>query len=291
MKEIVVISGKGGTGKTSLAASFAMLGGEKVTMADCDVDAADLHLLLDPKIEKSEDFYSGYLAEIDQEKCLKCGKCYDACHFSAINNCSGDFLVCAINCEGCGYCEQVCPSDAVTMVSQNVGQWYVSSVKTGGKMVHAALGIGAENSGKLVSKVKNEALLNAKEQKSDYIIVDGSPGIGCPVISSLSGADYVVVVTEPTVSGFHDLKRVYQLIKSFGIPTGCVINKADLNKNYTNKIIKYLYSEGITHIINIPYDEDFSKAITAGKTIVETDNNNLKGLIMFGWGKIKEQLN
>ena len=288
MKEIVIISGKGGTGKTSITASFAYLGGESVIVADCDVDAADMHLLMKPDQGKAEDFYSGLLAEIDQEKCIKCGKCAEVCRWDAIPVINNEYVVQPLDCEGCGYCALVCPTDAISMNEQNVGKWYLSNVKTGTKMVHAKLGIGAENSGKLVAKVKNEAKAIAEKEGKEIIIVDGSPGIGCPVVSSLSGATYVVLVTEPSVSGIHDLKRVYELVKKFGIKAGCIINKADINTNKTNDIHNFLEDEKIDFIASIPYDENFTKAMTMGKTIVEFDSGNIKQILENSWGKIKK---
>ncbi|MBC8415665.1 MAG: ATP-binding protein [Candidatus Cloacimonetes bacterium] len=287
MKEIVIISGKGGTGKTSITASFAMLGGKDIVVADCDVDAADMHLLMQPDWEKSEDFYSGVIAEIDQEKCVKCGNCADVCRFSAIPIIDKKYVVNKLNCEGCGYCFHVCPTDAITMKEQNVGKWYISNTKADNVMVHARLGIGAENSGKLVAKVKNEAKRIAKETDKEFIVVDGSPGIGCPVVSSLSGADFVVLVTEPTVSGLHDLKRVYQLVKKFNISAGCIINKSDLNTKVARQIEKFLREENIIHISDLPYDETFTKAMTNGQTIVEYDDANLKNILVNSWEKIK----
>jgi MinD superfamily P-loop ATPase len=287
MKEIVVISGKGGTGKTSITASFAMLGGKDIVVADCDVDAADMHLLMQPDWKKSEDFYSGVIAEIDQEKCIKCGKCADVCRFNAIPIINKKYVVNTLNCEGCGYCFHICPTDAITMNEQNVGKWFISNTKADNIMVHARLGIGAENSGKLVAKVKNEAKRIAEETDKQFIVVDGSPGIGCPVVSSLSGADFVVLVTEPTVSGLHDLKRVYELVKKFNIPAGCIINKADLNTKVARQIKKFLKEEKITHIADFPYDEMFTKAMTNGQTIVEYDDANLKNIVINSWGKIR----
>ena len=287
MKEIVIISGKGGTGKTSITASFSMLGGKDIVVADCDVDAADMHLLMQPDWEKSEDFYSGVIAEVDQEKCVKCGNCADVCRFSAIPIIDKKYVVNKLNCEGCGYCFHVCPTDAITMKEQNVGKWYISNTKADNVMVHARLGIGAENSGKLVAKVKNEAKRIAKETDKEFIVVDGSPGIGCPVVSSLSGADFVVLVTEPTVSGLHDLKRVYQLVKKFNISAGCIINKSDLNTKVARQIEKFLREENIIHISDLPYDETFTKAMTNGQTIVEYDDANLKNILVNSWEKIK----
>ena len=288
MKEIVVISGKGGTGKTSITASFAYLGGGEIVVADCDVDAADLHLLMLPDFAKSEEFYSGVIANIDQDVCTKCGKCAEVCRFDAIPVIDGQYVVQPLDCEGCGYCARVCPVDAITMESQNVGDWYISTTKVGSSMVHARLGIGAENSGKLVAKVKNEAKIIAKEQDEKYVLVDGSPGIGCPVVSSLSGANFVVLVTEPTFSGIHDLKRVYELVMKFGIKTGCIINKADLNNVVEKEILQFLSENDINHIASLPYDETFTQAMTNGQTIVEFGESKVKEILEQSWNKIKE---
>lgn len=290
MKEIVIISGKGGTGKTSVTASFAYLGGKDVVVADCDVDAADMHLLMQPDFAKSEDFYSGELAVIHQDMCTQCGKCDDVCRFDAIQIVDGQYIVDPLSCEGCGYCARICPSDAITNENQNVGQWYQSTTKVGSTMIHAKLGIGADNSGKLVAKVKNEAKLIAEENHTDFILVDGSPGVGCPVVSSLSGANFVVLVTEPSVSGLHDLKRVYMLVKKFNINAGCMINKADINPQVTKEIEKFLKNENIVHISNLPYDESFTKAMTNGQTIVEYSENNLREMMIQSWNKIKQIL-
>ena len=287
MKEIVVISGKGGTGKTSITASFSFLGGSDIVTADCDVDAADMHLLMKPDFAFEEDFYSGKAAAVNQEKCTGCNICYDKCRFNAIDIKEGKYSVNTLNCEGCGYCALVCPSEAIVMEEQNVGKCYISGVKTGGQMVHARLKAGAENSGKLVAKVKNEARRIAEENGSELVLVDGSPGIGCPVVSSLSGADFVVLVTEPTVSGLHDLKRVYLLVKKFGIKAGCIINKYDLNSAKADEIKDFLEAENIVHIADLPYDEDFTKAMTEGKTITEYNESSLKEILKSGWKKLK----
>lgn len=288
MKEIVVISGKGGTGKTSIAAAFAYLGNKDIVVADCDVDAADMHLLLKPDSAKSVDFYSGLMANIDQQECNECGECLEVCRFDAINIISGQYIVESLDCEGCGYCARICPTEAIEMKEQKVGKWYISDTKAGNPMVHARLGIGAENSGKLVAKVKNEAKWIAKDNNKDFVVVDGSPGIGCPVVSSLSGANFVVLVTEPTVSGLHDLKRVYQLVKKFNLKAGCIINKYDLNPKVSMEIEKYLKIENIVHISSLPYDESFTKAMTLGQTIVEYNGSNLKVIIEESWNKVKQ---
>ncbi len=290
MKEVVVISGKGGTGKTSLTASFAMLEGGKMVVADCDVDAADLHLLLAPEVIRTDDFYSGKMAVIDEEKCTNCGLCEERCRFDALHFSHGKYRVDPLNCEGCGYCSHVCPEHAIIMEEQNVGVWRISNTKAGNIMVDAALGIGAENSGKLVAKVKQEAKKIADEKGIELMLVDGSPGIGCPVISSLSGADFVVIVTEPTLSGLHDLKRVYDLVKQFKISAGCIINKFDINSRVSEQIRAFLEENQILHITSLPYNESFIHALTMGKTIVEYDHNELTHTVRESWNRVRQIL-
>ncbi len=287
MKEIVVISGKGGTGKTSITASFSVLGGKDLLVADCDVDAADMHLLLEPDFEKDEDFFSGEVAEIDQDICTRCGICAQVCRFDAIPVIDGRYIVDPISCEGCGYCARVCPVKAIANSIQKVGNWYISNIRTGTRMVHAKLGIGNENSGKLVARVKNEAKTAAEREGKSFILVDGSPGVGCPVVSSLSGASFVVLVTEPTVSGLHDLKRVYELVKKFKIKAGCIINKADVNPVKNREIREFLAEEHIILLAEVPYDENFTKAMTSGKTIIEYDDK-LGNILKGAWERIKD---
>ena len=286
MKEIVIISGKGGTGKTSVTASFAVLGGKNIVTADCDVDAADMHLLLDPDFGKAEDFYSGQIAVIDQDKCTNCGKCAEICRYNAIPFENNQYTVKSLDCEGCGYCARICPENAITNIDNNVGQWIESNIKTGTKMVHAKMKVGAENSGKLVAKVKREAKRIAEEENIQLVLVDGSPGVGCPVVSSLSGANYVILVTEPSVSGLHDLIRVYELVEKFKIKAGCIINKADINKEKAGDILKFLKENNIDHIANLPYDEKFTEAMTAGKTIVEFGDSEIKEILEKSWNEI-----
>jgi len=247
-----------------------------------------MHLLMQPDFKKAEDFYSGELAKIDIDACSNCGACAEVCRFDAVQLVDDQHIIDGLSCEGCGYCPRVCPEEAIIMEEQNVGQWYQSSIKTGSTMLHARLGIGAENSGKLVAKVKNEAKVLAKETNKSYVLVDGSPGIGCPVVSSLSGADFVVLVTEPTVSGLHDLKRVFELVNKFHISAGCIINKADLNSQVTAEIESFLKKEKIEHIGSLPYDESFTEAIVNGQTIVEYSQNSIKEAVKQGWENIKQ---
>lgn len=284
MKEIVILSGKGGTGKTSIAASFAYLAKNDLVLADCDVDAANLHIILDADFGETTDFYSGRLAAIDRDKCLECGKCIEVCHFNAI---SQNFAVSSLDCEGCGYCQKICPSEAISFNDCHTGQWFLSKTRFGTDLVHARLSIGADNSGKLVSLVKKEAGKQAEKNKVNYILVDGSPGIACPVISSLSGADFVVLVTESSISGFNDLKRVYELVKSFKLKAACIINKADINLEVTEQINLFLEQQDILHLASLPYDENFSKAMKLNKTISEYDNGEIKKLLADSWNKIK----
>jgi MinD superfamily P-loop ATPase len=277
MKEIVVLSGKGGTGKTSIVASFASLAQSKV-LADCDVDAADLHLLLKPEVKEEKEFWSGQVAFIDEEKCTECGLCQELCHFEAIK----DFKVNSISCEGCGFCYQICPVDAIDMKDSMSGHSFISKTKYG-YLCHARLGIAQENSGKLVALVRQNAKLMAERENLDYIITDGPPGIGCPVISSLSGANLALLVTEPTLSGIHDLERVIGVCRHFGVPVLVCINKYDLNEENTSRIESYCGSEGIEVAAKIPFDNVMTEAIVEGLPVVEYSDNGVTRQIKELW--------
>ena len=273
-KEITVISGKGGSGKTTVVASLAMLADNKV-LADNDVDAADLHLLLAPAIREVHNFIGGQKAIIDTSKCTGCGKCDEACHFGAIrsegslnNRGTATYKIDELACEGCGLCEYVCDFDAITIKPNVVGKWYLSGTDYG-PMVHARLGIAEENSGRLVTQVRNAAADLAKRLKKGLILGDGPPGTGCPVIASISGADRVLIVTEPTVSGVHDMQRVLSLTGHFGIPSLIVINKADLNLEQAERIETIATDMGASVIARIPFDRNVNDALMAGKTVIE----------------------
>jgi len=294
MKQILVISGKGGTGKTVVTSSLAALAKKKV-MVDCDVDAADLHILLNPTIQERTIFKSGYSAKLDPDICIQCGKCINACRFSAIHrsndtanaNMGETISIDPVGCEGCGLCALVCPVKAISMEENISGEWYVSETRFG-PMVHARLGIAEENSGKLVSQVRQKATEIAEEKECDWVIIDGSPGIGCPVIASLSGIDLAVVVTEPTVSGLHDADRVIQVAKHFHVPTVMVLNKCDLNNDVAQKIVEYCESNAIQIIGKIPFDETVVKALIEKKTIVEYGESDTKKTIEEIWQAIQK---
>lgn len=289
MKEIVVISGKGGTGKTSLTAAFAVLAGPAAVVADCDVDAADLHLLLDPDFAAAEPFRSGRTAVIDPDRCAACGECADVCRFDAVEIRFGGYRIDPVACAGCGYCVRVCPAGAITEIEAEAGHWYRSRIRTGAVMIHARLGIGADNSGKLVAKVKSEAKAEAARSGRPLVLVDGPPGVGCPVVSSLSGASFTILVTEATVSGLHDLRRVHELVRRFGLRAGCIVNKADLNPAVREEIRTLLAAEGIVPLAEIPYDEAFTAAITRGRTIVEQEDD-LAATVRRCWDEITRQI-
>ena len=269
MRELVIVSGKGGTGKTSVTASLAALADHPV-ICDCDVDAADLHLILEPKIRENHDFLSGHEAVIRERDCIGCGICQDVCRFDAITNDVDTFSVDPIACEGCGVCVHFCPQKAIDFPESLCGKWFVSETRLG-PMVHAKLGVAAENSGKLVSLVRTEAKHLAEEENRRLVIVDGPPGIGCPVIASITGASQVLVVTEPTVSGEHDLERVMGLARHFQIPALVCINKWDINEEMTIRIEQKARDLGAGIAGRIRYDQAVTRAQILQKTIVETD--------------------
>jgi MinD superfamily P-loop ATPase len=242
MPEIVILSGKGGTGKTSIAGAFAHLAEGKV-VCDLDVDAPDLHLLLGPVHEREEEFFSGHEAVIDPNRCSGCGECLSLCRYGAVREKDGGFAIDPLHCEGCKVCVALCPAQAIDFPERHCGRWYVSKTRFG-PMVHAQLFPGSENSGRLVALLKTKARELARERGLGLILCDGSPGIGCPVISSLSGADLAVAVTEPTPSGLHDLKRVADLCSHFRIPLTCIINKSDINPAQSRAIEAYLEEGG-----------------------------------------------
>ena len=277
MKEVVVLSGKGGTGKTIIVGSFAAIAKSKL-LTDCDVDAADLHLLLQPTIREEHEFWSGQVALIDGEKCTQCGLCQELCRFKAID----DFRVDAVSCEGCGFCSYICPVEAITMKENLAGQWSISDTRYG-PLVHARLGIAQENSGKLVATVRQQAREMAEKLGLDYTITDGPPGIGCPVISSLSGASLALLVTEPTLSGIHDLERVLGVCHHFGVQALVCINKCDINEDNTHQIEDYCLTQGVEVAARIPFDNVVTEAMVHGLPVVEYSQNGVSHQIEVLW--------
>jgi len=286
MKELIVISGKGGTGKTSIMAAFASLAEDKL-LCDADVDAADLHLITDPLVRMRHDFQSGNTAIINQDQCTGCGVCIDMCRWRAI---SDDFKVNSIECEGCGVCVYFCPEKAIDFPENICGEWFVSDTRFG-PMVHARLGIAEENSGKLVTLVRQEARKLAEAKNLDLILTDGPPGVGCPVIASIGGASAVLIVTEPSVSGKHDMERVAQLSAYFKVPAMICVNKFDLNLDLTRDIENFGEKKGITCLGRIPFDPTFTKAMIQGQTVLEYDTQSKAGnAIEEIWGNLANKL-
>lgn len=264
MKELIIISGKGGTGKTSLVAAFAALAENKI-LCDADVDAADLHLIMNPSVKEHHDFQSGHEAIIDGEKCTQCGLCRDLCRWNAVRE---NFTIDPLDCEGCGVCVYFCPEKAIDFPTKTCGEWYVSDTRFG-PMVHARLGIAEENSGKLVTQVRQEAKKLAEAKGLQLILTDGPPGVGCPVIASLGGASAVLIVTEPSVSGRHDMERVAELADFFRVPVMVCVNKADLNVDAASEIQKFSEKKNYAFLGMIPFDPVFTKAMVAGQTLLE----------------------
>lgn len=294
-KEITIISGKGGTGKTTVAGSLAQLSKNKV-LADNDVDAADLHLLLAPEVREGHDFIGGTRAEIDAAKCIGCGKCAEACHFGSIrfdgpaNELVGKtYRIEPMACEGCGLCPMVCPVGAIKSRKNVTGRWYISGTDFG-PMAHARLGIAEENSGRLVARVRDQAASLAEELKQELILGDGPPGTGCPVIASVSGADLVIIVTEPTVSGVHDMERVMKLSAHFGVPAAVIINKADLNTVQAERIEVIAKAHGSKVVGRIPFDRSVHDALMAGKTVIEYGKCSAEEAIREAWAGIQKQI-
>jgi len=264
MKQLTVISGKGGTGKTTLTAAFASLA-DNAVIVDCDVDAADMHLILKPEVMETGDYYGLMVAEIDPERCVECGRCRELCRFGAVGE---NFRINPCNCEGCAVCTVACPENAVSMMPRISGQVFSSRTRFG-PLAHAKLGIGEEASGKLVSAVRECAKKLAEQYENDLIIIDGPPGIGCPVIAAISGTDLVLVVSEPTVSGFHDLKRVLKLTKHFRIPVVVCINKYDINEKNSLEIEEFCAAEDVAVLGRLPYTDEVTGAMLRGNTVIE----------------------
>ncbi|MEW5820747.1 MAG: 4Fe-4S binding protein [Cyanobacteriota bacterium] len=285
MKELVVISGKGGTGKTSITGALAKLARNKV-IVDCDVDAADLHILLRPEIIYKEIFIGGVIAEISKEKCIKCNACKEVCRFGAVEE---NYEINKIDCEGCGVCYYLCKSNAITLKDNINGEWYRSNTEYG-PMIHASMTVGSENSGKLVTLLRTNSAIIAKENGINLIVIDGSPGVGCPVIASITSAYCCLIVTEPSLSAFHDLKRVCELSKNFKAKTLVCINKFDINEDISNQIEEFCKHISIGLAGKIPYDNTITKAQIEGKNIMEFPESIAAKAINELWVNLKKIL-
>lgn len=284
MHDIVVISGKGGTGKTSLTAAFAYLAGAHV-LCDLDVDAPDLHLLLDPANQESHEFFAGNTAVIN-DRCDHCGQCVDWCRFGAIMDRSPQPVVDAVKCEGCNVCVALCPADAIDFPEKHCGHWHVADTRFG-PLVHAQLFPGEENSGRLVTLLKRKARDLAQVNGTDLILSDGPPGIGCPVISALAGTSLAVIVTEPTPSGIHDLDRVLDLCGHFRLPAGVIINKHDLNRNQSRNITACCRQRGVPVIGTLSHDPALIRAMVAGLTICEYQSGGVADQVRTLWAAVE----
>ncbi len=288
VRELVVVSGKGGTGKTSIAASFAVLARD-VVVADCDVDAADLHLMFQPQVRKRTAFWSGHEAVIQRQRCTMCGLCSESCRFQAIVRGPEGFTVDPFACEGCGLCVRRCPEGAISFPERLCGEWMVSRTRIG-TMVHARLAPAAENSGRLVAVVRREARACAEEEGIPLVIIDGPPGIGCPVISAMTGTHVVVAVTEPTCAGEHDVLRVLELARHFRIPAFLCVNKWDLNAAVTERIEERASALGATLVGRVSYDSVVTTAQMWGRSVVEMDGLpyvKVRGEIVKVWEEIQ----
>ena len=271
--ETAIISGKGGTGKSCISAAFATLS-KDVVLADCDVDAANLYILFNPANEEERVYIAGQEAVIDYSLCNNCRLCMDYCRFEAISSSNGKTIISPILCEGCKLCSRICPVQAITMVDNDKSRMY-SGIFRNGRMVYGRLAPGEENSGKLVNMVREKAKQVSKKYNLDTIIIDGPPGIGCPVISTITGVNRVVIVTEPTIPGWHDLKNAIEIAAKFNLKTYVIINKYDLNNDVADQIETYCINSNIKVIGKIPFDNIFVEAMVNCKTVIEWDPDSL----------------
>lgn len=285
VNEIAVISGKGGTGKTTVCVALGSIA-RNVVMADCDVDAPDVHILLNPSINSKKDFIASKIAVINPDVCKECGLCEEKCRFHAITN----FQVDPISCEGCGVCAYVCPEIAIEMVNRRSGYLYDSDTRIG-PLIYAKLLPGEGNSGRLVTEVRKIGTEVAADKEISTVLIDGSPGIGCPVIATVTGIKLGVIVTEPTMSGIHDMQRVAELLERFRVRTAVIINKFDLNLKNSEAIERYCKGNGIEILGKIKFDSVMTKSMVAAQTLPEfAPDHEITHLLRSIWNRILELL-
>jgi MinD superfamily P-loop ATPase len=291
VKRIVILSGKGGTGKTTVAAALVHLAAQQasIVLADADVDAANLELVMSPDLEEEGTFTGGGVAAIDPELCVACGRCHDVCRFEAVSAANGAFVVDELSCEGCGACIHVCPVDAIHLEERLDGRWFQSTTRCG-PLFHAHLLAGRENSGKLVTLVKTRAYELALRDKVDYLIVDGPPGTGCPVIAAVSGMDLALLVTEPTLSGAHDLERIVSVAQHFGVPALACINKWDLNPTLTEKVAAWCMEQQVPVIGRIPFDQVVTEAMVHGLPVTAYRGGTVSHAMTTLWTELEQHL-
>lgn len=287
VKQVSIVSGKGGTGKTTLSAAFSYLA-QNALIADCDVDAPNLHLILKPDIVKKFDYFGSKKAFLKQDLCVQCGLCFNICRFEAIEFKDNSYKVKDYACEGCGACTIVCPTKALSLEKKLNGEFFESTTKFG-YMAHALLNPGEETSGGLISEVRKLSMSIAYQKKIPLIIIDGAPGIACPATSSIVGSKYVIVVSEPTMSGLHDLKRMVDTVKHFKIPLGIVINKYDINENQSDAICHYAKEEKIEIIGKIPYDNAIVRATQQAESLINYDCESANAIKII-WEKVQKIL-
>ena len=289
MKQMVMLSGKGGTGKTTVAASLAHLAARdsEPVIVDADVDAPNLALVLRPQIREDSVFYGGKVAVVDGERCTRCGRCVEVCRYSAVVDRDGLYRVESISCEGCASCFYQCPAEAIEMHERLSGRWYRSDTRFG-PFLHAQLNPGGENSGQLVSTVRQQALALAHDRAADWIIVDGPPGIGCPVIASVTGVDLVLLVCEPTISGLHDLRRILQVTRHFGVPAAVSVNKSDINLQVSEQVAAFCREQDIPLLAQLPYDDVVVEAMRQGMAVTEMGDNPVARQIGRLWEDVRK---
>jgi len=287
MMRIAILSGKGGTGKTSVAAAFGYLAGRNAVLCDCDVDASNLSLVVGAENVQRREYSGGDVAIIDPQRCRGCGVCIGACHFDAIAPQNAKYHIEAAACEGCGYCAFVCPAHAIAMIARKSGDIFTAHSRFGAPIVYAELSAGAENSGRLSTQVRRIADEIAKAEEAEAILIDGPPGISCPAIAAATGTDYVLFVSEPTLSGVSDLERALEMAKKMHIPSGVLVNRGDINRDLCSMIRTLAERSEVDFWGALLLSSDFVCAVRAGRTVLEaTNDERIISVLKAAWHSI-----